>query len=586
MPFGGFASRRSPVVWSTGLLLLAFFVSLEARWYLTTQLPFIMDELVDTQLAVQVSRGLCMYSDLPYERMPLLTFVVAALHDAEDGSFAAAVAARRVFWVVMLSTVVGTWWVARNLLGPRYGLLAPALLLGFSNFLGSAIRVRADSLSALFSLPALWAITAARLRPLSLVVAGLSLGLAFGTTQKAVYYVAAFALALAVRRAIEGLRGWRWAGRVALDGLIAGTAFFVPLLAVAASIARCGGLEAFLRQTLLYGAEVGLIATTYTHTWRFVVDTWQENPGHWVLGVAGAIALAWEGARWRRAVGDSGTGQAAAGAALGTWLFVMLALLAQHTAKFPYVFLNVAPSLAICGAVLLARATRAVLSLPRPIDWRHIGWATAVLLLLGAQPVYHHLRAFGGDLLWWQKAVMDRVDSITRPEDAVFDGIGIATTRGKAAPWSLTARWFDERRAGAAYDVVGWIRRTRPKVVIINYRLDSLAPEELEFLRSRFVPDWANVWVAGAAIRHPGGGATVSVELVADAPYAVIARDPASLRIDGELARPVVQLAAGRHRLTVAGPQQDVILKYLPAATTPPPPERAVMSLFPSYSDP
>lgn len=567
--------------WGAALLLVLGAVALELRWYLVRQLPFVMDELVDTQLAVQVSRGVRMYVDQPYERMPLMTYLLAALHDSERGSFEAAIAGRRFFFFVSLAAVALVWCAARPLLGARAAMLAPALLLAFSNFLERSLRIRADSLSSTFALAALLVLLLPRPRAWQLASAGVALGLAFVTTQKAVYFVVAFAVALAWRTAAEGARPAQLARRLLRDGGLAAAGFFLPLAALAAAMARLGALEPFLRQTLLYGAEVGLVATTYRDTWIHLAETMERNPGIWFLGLAGALVLAYEG---RGPSAD--VRRRPALAAAGAWTLTLLALLLQHTAKFPYVFLNIAPGLAICGSVLLARLGRGAFAGSSPLDWRQIAWLAGTAATLVAFPVYHHVRAFRSDLIWGQRLVMERVDAVTEPTDAVFDGIGIATTRAQATPWSLTGRWVQERRAGREYPVLDWLRRTQPRVLIRNYRLDALMPAERRFLDRHFVQDWANVFVVGAALEAFGGADPPrEIDLLAAAEYALIAADLRRVSIDGRPARPFERLAAGGHTLSVAGEPQRVVLLLASAARLPTPPRRDPFPLFPSYSD-
>jgi hypothetical protein len=346
-------------------------------------------------------------------------------------------------------------------------------------------------------------------------------------------------------------------------------------------MARLGALEPFLRQTLLYGAEVGLVATTYRNTWIHLAETMGRNPGIWFLGLAGALVLAYEG---RGSSADEPRRPALAAA--GAWTLTLFALLLQHTAKFPYVFLNIAPGLAVCGAVLLVRFGRGAFAGTALLDWRQIAWLAGTGATLVAFPVYHHVRAFNSDLIWGQKMVMDRADALTEPTDAVFDGIGIATTRAQATPWSLTGRWVQERRAGREYPVLDWLRRTQPKIMIRNYRLDALPPAERRFLDRHFVQDWANVYVVGAALEAFGGeDPPRAIDLLAEADYALIAADLGRVSIDGRPARPVERLAAGAHTLSVAGEPQRVVLLLAAAVRLPSPPRRDPFPLFASYSE-
>jgi len=586
------SSRRSKTV-VLALITILCVLSLEVRWYLCRQLPFIMDELVDTQLAIQVSRGAVMYLDRPYERMPLMTLILARLHDPADGSFDSVLAARTFFWVVMLWISLGTAWVGRRFGGWTSALVASGLLLGFSSFLERAVRVRADALSTAAALPALIVLTASRLRLPALFAAGLGLGLAWITTQKAVYFVGAFAFALLARHFRE--EGWRrtrlLVGRIATA--VAG--FALPCTGIVLWASNRGALRPFLEQTLQQGAYVGLSASTYSFTWGFVRQTLERNPGFWLLGLMGAVWLLVVSLRRRpqsvdssadpvaeaRELTEGGVGPAVA---LGTWTVIMVVAILQHTTKFPYVFLNLSPALAACGAVAVHRLLPAVwgTGIPR---WRTALAMTAGTGLLVVLPVAHHVRALGHELIWRQKLLMDRIDALTEPEDAVFDGIGIAVTRRKATPYSMTARWHQERRRGADYPVIEHLRRSRPKIAVRNYRLRSLAAHEKEFIGSHFVHDWANLGVVGAVAVHAGPEPTeTEIDLLASARYVVEADDLERISVDDRPVQPVVDLEAGTHRVRIEGPARRVVFRFAPSVEIPPPTPLPPFPLFPSYS--
>ena len=74
--------------------------------------------------------------------------------------------------------------------GSYTAVLALLLLCGFTTFLDRSIRLRADLVSTLFSLPGHWAVVYPSLHPLFLGIAGFFLGLSVLTTQKALYFVA------------------------------------------------------------------------------------------------------------------------------------------------------------------------------------------------------------------------------------------------------------------------------------------------------------------------------------------------------------------------------------------------------------
>ena len=179
-----------------------------------------------------------------------------------------------------------------------------------------------------------------------------------------------------------------------------------------------------------------------------------------------------------------------------------------------------------------------------------------------------------------------RVDRLTGPNDSVFDGIGMATTRRMAVPWSMTARWFQERRGRVDLSIVPHLRRRQPKVFIQNYRADALSVNEREFLGRHFVHDWGNVWVVGVSSERIGEGTgSRSIELLSSADYAVLAEDLTRVRIDGRNARAVESLAAGAHTLAVVGEAQQVHLTLAASAEFPVRSRQMPLPLFPNYSE-
>ena len=578
------SSEENRLAWLGAILLCALILNgFVVRWSLVHRLPFIMDELVDTQLGVQTARGVHLYADQRWERTPLMTYFIGILHDPAQGSFDATIAVRRAMWLFMVAITLQTAAIGRNLSGRWVALSSAALLLAFSNFLGSSIQVRSDVMATAFSLPALWVLTMRRSPGLAYLLAGLSLGVAFTTTQKAVYFVVAFAVALAMRSWSE-LGNVRAASRrVAQLGSLAALGFALPLAAMFFAYWRLGALPAMIEQVFELGARAGLAADTYRGTWVHVPETIGRNPGIWLLGVAGAGGLLAEGLRRRSAefTGSICPRLAAAGA----WTLVLLALYLQHTSKFPYVFINLAPGLAVCGAVILLRLGSAAFAPAPRFDWRALCWTLAAVGTLVAFPAYHLRSSMRSDLLATQREIMNRVDALTDPNDAVLDGIGIATTRRKSTPWSMMARWFDERAAGADYEVLGWVKKRQPKVMIWNYRLYNLRREELQFLRRHFVNDWANIWVVGVATVAGGDKPDSTVDLLASTTYVVEAEAPGNVRLDGGTIAGRLELAAGEHVISVAGASQKVTVRLAAAADLARPPDEPPFDLFLGYSE-
>lgn len=555
---------------------------------MTERLPFIMDELADTQIGCQVGRGVKMYSEIEWERTPLMTYLISAITKSAENSFSTAILVRRLMWFGTVIIFFLTYFIARNIHGPRSAVFALLLLCGFTTFLDRSIRIRADLVSTVFSLPALWILVSTSLHPIFLGIAGFFLGLAVLTTQKAIYFVAAFAVALVGRQIILSGLNAQSLKKILLDGIIAIAGFAVPTIPFLIWMHVSGRMEQFLDQCFFHAARAGLISDTYRNTWNFLWQTTLRNPAIWCLGLMGIFILLFEGIKDKRnpLLVENKTAIISPGIALSLWTFTMFILTIQHTVKFPYLFLNIAPSLAICGSIPLSRIIFFFM-IPRPrLNWTRIVFALLSSFILFIEPSLHHKRRLKTDLIQVQSAIMNRVDSITNPEDAVFDGIGIAVTRKKATPYSMTARWGDERKAGANYDIIGPLKNSQPKVLIWNYRMNHLRKDEQAFLDTHFVLDWANVYVVGTSVFHRGPETTIeTINLLSSAKYAILAEDRHRIRIDGKILGSVEFLTAGDHKVIIDGESQKLQLKYFPALRIPPPPPQEKFQLFPSYSD-
>ena len=555
---------------------------------MTERLPFIMDELVDIQIGHEVGKGFKIYSELEWERTPLMTFLISAITKSSKSSFNTSILARKLMWLGTAIIFFLTYLIARQVHGSYYAALALLLLCGFTTFLDRSIRVRADLISTLFSLPGLWAVVYPSLHPLFLGVAGLFLGLAVLTTQKAVYFVVAFAIALVGRQIIFSGLNAQSLKKVGLNSSIAIAGFAVPTLSFLLWIHFSGRMDQFLEQCFFHASRAGFIGDTYRYTWKFLWQTISRNPLIWSFGLLGIFILLFEGIQQKRnpSLEESKNETLGPGIALSLWTLSMFILTLQHTVKFPYFYLNIAPSLAICASLPLGHFIFVVIKSKQRLNWTHIVSAILVSYLLLIVPFFHHKKNLKTDLIRVQSAIMDRVDSITDPEDAVFDGIGIAVTRRKATPYSMTARWSDERRAGANYDIIESLKKSQPKVLIWNYRMKRLREDERVFLASHFVLDWANVYVVGAIVFHKGPTSTIeTINLLSSAKYAVLAKDRQKIRVDGKILGSVEFLTAGDHKVVIDGASQKLQLKYFPSVNNPPPPPRKMFNLFPSYFD-
>ena len=123
-------------------------------------------------------------------------------------------------WVISALVCLGTITIAFRFFGFHGSIIALSLLLSYSSFLERGLRIRADLFATLFSLVALGVVCAPTMNRRALFLAGVALGLSFASSQKAVYFVAAFACALMARHLLQSIGGaWE---RILRDGTSCG----------------------------------------------------------------------------------------------------------------------------------------------------------------------------------------------------------------------------------------------------------------------------------------------------------------------------------------------------------------------------
>jgi lipoprotein signal peptidase len=549
-----------------------------------------MDELVDIQIAHQLSEGSDLYKDYKWIRTPLLNYAIALTVGTGRNSFETAVSARKLMWIATVIIFVLTYLIARQVHHKTIALLAFILLCSFTTFLDRSIRVRADVLSTLLSMPALWIVVCPTFPPTLMLLAGFFLGLAVLATQKAIYFVLAFGVALIGRE--FSLHGFSRQSLTNLTQkiLLSFSGFLVPIVLFVIWLHQTNQLAPFIDNGFFHAVEAGLANQTYKESTKiFLKLTLLRNLALWYLGLFGIVLHFKLGIRNQKKnqIEPGKMNGYSSYIALSLWMMTLLILIVQHNAKFPYVFINIAPSIAICASLPLYHILLFLFKEQKGfLYYRNLILTMVILLCIFIPPAYRHFTNLRNDpLMAVQQAIMNRVDSITQKNDAVFDGIGIAVTRKKATPYSITARWYNERRSGNDYNIVNKLKETMPKVMIWNYRMRRLTKEEKEFVLDNFISDWANVFIVGKKIRHEGPGRTKkTVNLLSSAEYVVFAEYRHKIRIDGHIPDSVIFLSAGDHEVIVDGQNQDIRLIYLPAVKKPLAPEKP-FSLFPSYED-
>jgi hypothetical protein len=566
------------------------FISLISRLYMTERIPFIMDELVDTQIACQMAKGSNLYSDYFWPRTPLMNFLIGVYVGSGNDSFYTAVSARKLMWFGTVLIFILVYLITRRLHSYKIAIFSVLLLCSYTTFLDHSICIRADAVSTLLSLPALLVLVSPNLSTILMGVAGFFLGLSFLTTQKALYFIIAFAVAFIGRETLIRGINIQSLNTIVLKGIYSTLGFLLPISYFIIWLYLTNQLAPFFKSGLINAAHSGLINDTYKESTKiFLGLTIIRNPAFWFLGIWGLILHMLWGIRKKY---DNSTQidiqRSGSFVALSLWTFILLVLVLNHNIKFPYVFLNVAPCLAVCATLPLYYLfkTTQLKKNNKSLYFLNLIFMSILFYYIIIPPVLRHYNnLYPKNLTRIQKAVMDRVDSITKPDDAVLDGVGMAVTRKVAIPYSLTARWYNERKAGAHYDIISYVIASQPKILIKNYRFKLLSRDEQVFLNNHFLWDWANVFVVGVSILHDGSGVTEKkFNLLASCEYGVLAEDRGDIEIDGNIPGRWIYLTAGEHEIIIKGERQTVQLKYLPALKKPLPLMKP-FELFPSYQD-
>ena len=500
-----------------------------------------------------------MYSDRPFPRTPLMTYLLSWLELSDLSSLDGVLKARRFIWFLSTLIALATLGIAYRLCGPLWTLPTLTLLLSYSTFLERGLRIRADVFATLFALVALGTVCAPKMRKGALFFSGVALGLSFISSQKAIYFVAAFAAALIARHLSCSFRtAWK---RVLVDGSVSSFGFSLPLLILSAWYWRQGDLQTFIDQTVVSGAHVGLFSDVYEDTWRFLGQTIRRNSALWIFAGLGIVELL----RSVRRQDGSKPELRGPRIALVAFALVQVAAYLQHTVKFPYIFINISPTLALVAVFGLQGVVRAVGDRSAQSTRRLVGGALgiglAMIVLIGG--VVHHVRHFSRTSLRnRQEQTMNFVDELTVPTDAIFDGVGMAVSRRKATPYSMTVRWFAESIDHQL--ILAEVEASAPPIMILNYRVRKLPSQTKKWFVSHYLQWEGKIWVAGMLVDHESDEEAISryeVDLPAATRYLVPLIEQTRVWVDGKaMIEGGLFLSEGPHSLEVSGPSGPILL--------------------------
>jgi hypothetical protein len=351
------------------------------------------------------------------------------------------------------------------------------ILLSFSNFIERIFELRGDPLSVFFAAAALLAVLRGRERGLWIVAAGVLSGLAFLSTQKAVYFNFALGVALAVDAALA--RNYREAiARGA--GLVFG--WLVP---IAVYCLAFGGTHPLaVAHALFFGPAAVMspnIPDEYGGLRGYVIQTLARNVILYLF-CFGGILLAL--ARIMRLEGRKRIAL--------IFTIVITILVFAHNQPWPYVFIMALPFMALWSLEPFD-----ALAAKKPV----LPAAAAVLGVAILASFVANIRYFRIDN-HRQLDLVTRAEKLLGPREVYFDGVGMLPNRPE--PSTL---WLDhhavlltlhEGQASEAYRIFA---SSAPKLILWSYRMDSVEPVTGPLIRDSYVQVAPNIRLAGVRLR-------------------------------------------------------------------------------------
>ncbi len=456
---------------------------------------------------------------------------------------------------LMAAAAIGALWllylVARQIGRSRLeAAFIVALVLSFRSQIEWAFLARPEPLALLYATAALWLATRGRGGLGLSLAAGLVSGIAFLTLQKAAYFNLALGLALVG----DGLMRRAWKDAVAAGAaLVLGWAavvgaYYLFFLGLGADLGRMLGYS--LAGPALENALVGHQA--YGDGLRsFLFRIVGNDLLLYLLCGAGLVMSA---SRLRRMA--SGERRA--------WIFsVAIAILIfSHRSPWPYNFILAVPFLGLWGAVPFHTMPAA----------RRVPRLAAVCLLVGALSFFYNIRYLGHDNAF-QNQTVRRAESLLRPADRYFDGIGMVVDRqqaggnlpGQVISWDqLTISMIQAAAERGDLAHFASIFEGAPKVWILSYRTQALDDVLMPYLERSYVPIFANILITGVELMP---GETATFRNWWPGTYRLYRADgtpaAAGLEVDGRRAEGPLRLERARYGLRLADGVEPLYL--LPA---------------------
>lgn len=521
------------------MMLLFITVSWQAR--------FVMDEFNLFQCLRSFSKY-SLYHTLDPIKTVLGTdvFRIAALASSSVGIM---LAGRVLGLCAALGTMTTIFFVSRELWpNTKHKVLILICALSYSNFFERAFRIRTDTIALTFAIGSLLFMVRSKRRRTHIFISGVLIGFSFLCTQKAIYFMMAYFIALLI--ASRSVVGWR---QTFLDGLFFVSGWLAIFVAYAIYFGGTGWWRVIYM--VLLGPRFVLEGTTsFSGLGMFIYQTLTRNLLPYALSLTGLI-LAF--VRWKSA------GFSVRFTLIATLIITILVF--NHDQPWPYVFVWPQAFLPL-WVIPLA-------------EWTSVrGWLTrnqavlaiAFLATLSLPRQIRYLNHTNQE----QIAVMTEAERLIEPQSTYFDGIGMIVNRDIAGDYP--GWWWDTPtisrirtalRSGDASRLVN-IMNAHPKLWIINYRIINMSDIVQRMVAGGYVRISPNLLLSGIELKTGGRETqfachwTGQYQLFDENGHAVAE----SVAVDDMVPAKAVDITPGLHR--VRGPQSNKKRFLLPSGTT------------------
>jgi hypothetical protein len=358
-------------------------------------------------------------------------------------------------------------------------------------------------------------------RPVS---AGLAAGISFLLSQKGAYFCVAGGLAFGSYCLVVDRRRARVG-----DATLFGIATLAVIAAYTILFGLGSSLDAVTQATFVAPANISVSSGPYKHLREYWFQALARDPYFYLVAVLG-IGAAFGSVQQTRSLRDWTVFTfGATVACLGIW----------HSQPWPYFFVLIIPSLAVCAGFSFDHIARSDRSMTFWVLFVTLG----VLFPLSRMPL---ALARNSD---YQRYSVLLAQSMLRPQDTYLAGVEMVYSHAqspKALAWVDVARAAALRKA-ATGPLIRSLDDAPPKLLLRNYRMNSLPMRVRLYLRRNYKHFSGPIWTYCPRLDDE------SFRLGYSGTYEVSARN--DFFIDGIAMQPQqhVRLTTGPHRATTTG---------------------------------